>query len=52
MFCQEMQLKNVGHFYRAPVFKNAISVLMFCTWLFLRIGGLIFEVKLGLSNQN
>jgi len=29
-----MQLKNVGNFYRAPAFKNAISVLLFGTWLF------------------
>ena len=33
-FCQGMQLKNFGHFYRAPAFKNAISVLMFGTRLF------------------
>ena len=33
-FCQGMQLKMFGHFYRAPAFKNAISVLMFGTRLF------------------
>jgi len=33
-FCQGMQLKNIGHFYRAPAIKNAISVLMFGTRLF------------------
>ena len=33
-FCQGMQLKKFGHFYRASAFKNAISVLMFGTRLF------------------
>ena len=33
-FCQGMQLTIFCHFYRAPAFKNAISVLMFGTRLF------------------
>jgi len=33
-FCQGVQLKKFGHVYRAPAFKNAISVLMLGTRLF------------------
>ena len=33
-FCQEMQLKNFGHFYRAPVFKIPLPIQTFGTRLF------------------
>ena len=33
-FCQGMQLKKFGHFYRAPVFKIPLPIQTFGTRLF------------------